>query len=298
MEHYDVLLFDPYFCDLIVTGLPEIPRLGADLFGTAMGIEAGGTYNTVRALHRLAVRVGWACDFGNDLFSQFVLSEVDKEGVDTRLFRRHDKPVRIFSLAFSFAHDRGFIGFMDPLETVDRIPYIYEYRPRVILVNGLETGDSGLAMARVAHEVGAVVFVDSQATSNTLQTPGVIELLQVTDVLLINVSEAMHITGAASRDEAGLRLREFTPLVILKSRAEGAFAYTQTSIIHAPALNVEAIDTTGAGDCFNAGFIAAYLRGDSLETQLRLGNICGGLSTTAHGTVATPTLEAALQYLS
>ena len=297
MQNYDVLMFDPYFCDLIVTGLPELPRLGLDLFGTGMGIEAGGTFNSVRALHRLGVRVGWACDFGNDLFSQFVLSEVAKEGVDAGLFRRHDRPVRIFSLAFSYVHDRGFISYMDPIEAVDRVPYIYQYCPKVIMLNGLETGSAALSLIQAAHEVGAVVFADSQSTSHTLETPGVIETLRVTDTLMVNVSEALGLTGAASRDEAGQRLAEFAPLVVLKSGAEGSFAYTAAGMIHAPALVVDPIDTTGAGDCFNAGFMAAYLRGDALETQLRLGNICGGLSTTAHGTIATPTLEAALQYL-
>lgn len=298
MQNYDVLMFDPYFCDLIVTGLPELPRLGLDLFGTGMGIEAGGTFNTVRALHRLGVRIGWACDFGNDLFSQFVLSEVAKEGVDQGLFRRHDRPVRIFSLAFSYVHDRGFISYADPLETVDRVPYVYEHRPKVIMLNGLETSEEGFALVRAAHDVGAVVFADSQSTSNTLETPGIIEMLRMIDGLLINVSEAISLTGASDRDEAGQRLAEFSPLAVLKSGAEGCYAYTASSTLHVPALTVNAIDTTGAGDCFNAGFIAGYLRGDSLAAQLRLGNICGGLSTTAHGTVATPRLRAALQYLS
>ena len=78
---YDTLIFGEYFCDLIVTGLPELPRLGADLFGTGLGMLAGGSFNTVRALHRLGAQVGWVCDFGNDLFSQFVLSEVRQEGM-------------------------------------------------------------------------------------------------------------------------------------------------------------------------------------------------------------------------
>jgi sugar/nucleoside kinase (ribokinase family) len=297
MANYDVLLFDPYFCDLIVTGLPELPRLGADLFGTAMSIEAGGTFNTVRALHRLQMRVGWACDFGSDLFSQFVLSEVRKEGVDTTLFRLHDEPVRVFSLAFSYVNDRGFISYMDHIERVDRRPYIYEHQPSAVLMQGLETGESGRALAQAAHDVGAIIFLDSQATDKSLATPGVSEMLGSADILLINASEALTITGAETADEAGVRLTEFSPLVVLKSGAEGAFAYTERRRVHSPALNVNVVDTTGAGDCFNAGFIAAYLRGQSLEICLRLGNVCGGLSTTAHGTVATPTLETALQYV-
>src|SRR5215207_4860721 len=189
MASYDVLLFDPYFCDLIVTGLPELPRLGADLFGTDMGIEAGGTFNTVRALHRLQVRVGWSCDLGNDLFSQFVLSEIRKEGVDTSLLRIHDKPVRVFSLAFSYRHDRGFISYMDPVEPVDRGPYVYEHQPNAIIMHGLETSESGRALVQAARDMGATVFLDSQSTSKTLATPGVPEMLRSIHVLLINESE-------------------------------------------------------------------------------------------------------------
>ncbi len=295
MGGYDVLLFDPYFCDLIVTGLPELPRLGADLFGTGMGIEAGGTFNTVRALHRLQARVGWVCDFGNDLFSRFVLSEVANEGVDTGLFRIHDKPVRVFSLAFSYAHDRGFISYMDPVEPVDRLPYIYEHQPRAILLNVLETGAAGLALARAAHEVDATVFLDTQATNATLETPDVTDMLRAADVLLLNASEAVGITGASSRDDAGRLLAELTSLVVLKCGADGAYAYQAGTIIHSPALRVTVVDTTGAGDCFNGGFIAARLRGEPLETCLRFGNICGGLSTTAHGAANTPTLDDVLR---
>lgn len=297
MSAYDVLLFDTYFCDLIVTGLPELPRLRADLFGTGMGIEAGGTFNTVRALHRLGVRVGWTCDFGNDLFSQFVLSEVEKEGVDRSLLRIHDRPVRVFSLAFSYVNDRGFISYMDRLEPVDRTRYVYEYRPKAVLLNALETDPSGMALAKAVREVGGTLFVDSQSTDKTLDTPGAVELLRATDVLMINTSEALALTGESDRDAAGKRLAELTPLVVLKSGGDGAYAYTADRVIHSPALKVEVVDTTGAGDCFNAGFIAAHLRGESLEMCLRLANICGGLSTTAHGTVTTPTLEEALQYI-
>lgn len=293
--NYDVLLFDTYFCDLIVTGLPELPRLGADLFGTGMGIEAGGTFNVVRALHRLNVRVGWACDLGNDLFSQFVLSEIRKEGVDTSLLRIHDKPVRVFSLAFSYVNDRGFISYMDRLERVDRTPYIYQHKPRAILMNALETDEAGTALVRAAREVGTTVFLDSQSTDKTLSTPGVVEILGAVDALLINASEALSLTGANNVDEAGGRLSAITPLVVIKRGADGASAYQGDQRLHSPALQVSVVDTTGAGDCFNAGFIAAYLRGEPLEMCLRYGNICGGLSTTAHGTVATPTLEQVLQ---
>src|SRR5690349_19325767 len=137
---YDILVFGEYYCDLIVTGLPELPRLGADIAGTGMGIEAGGAFNAVRALHRLGTRVGRASNLGNDLFSQYVLSEVRKEGIDTSLLRLHNHPVRMFSLSFSYTHERGFISYVDPLEDLGRPRLIRENPPRGVLLTGLEFG--------------------------------------------------------------------------------------------------------------------------------------------------------------
>jgi len=58
---------------------------------------------------------------------------------------------------------------------------------------------------------------------------------------------------------------------------------------HQPAFAVKVVDTTGAGDCFNAGFLYGYVKGLPLDACLRYGNICGGLSTTRRGCQAAPT---------
>ena len=111
----DVLLFGDYFCDIIITGLSEIPHLGADVFGDSMEIAPGGAYILAVALHRLGVNVRWAAYLGDDLFSRFLFEEAKKEGIDTSLFQQTDGPLRSLSLSFSFAHDRGFISYTDPV---------------------------------------------------------------------------------------------------------------------------------------------------------------------------------------
>jgi sugar/nucleoside kinase (ribokinase family) len=287
---YDILLFDGYFCDLIVTGLPEPPRLGADLFGSGMGITAGGTFNVVRAVHRLGMRVGWACDFGNDLFSQFVLAEVRKEGVETNLLRLHDRPVRSFSLSFSFSEDRGFISFSEPLERAPRLPYIEKYRPRAVLVHDLGDRSTLFEIGKAVRQQGGLLFLDCQSTNLDLNSPGVIEALRAVDVFLPNESEACQLTGACSAEQSAEILAAHTRLVVIKQGSCGALARTGDCLVRSPAFPVTVLDTTGAGDCFNAGFIFSYLRGDPLEMNLRYGNICGGLSTTGYGTDSTPTL--------
>jgi len=286
----DFLVFGDYCCDLIVTGLPELPRLGADIFGSDMGIEVGAAFNTVRALHRLGTRVAWAAQFGSDLFSQFALERIRAEGVDTRLFVQLDRPLRSMSLSFSFTHERGFISYADPLDPLDRVRIIRENPVRCVHFTGMEYGEGFLEAVAAAHAVGAIATMDCQHVSATLETPGFAAALQAIDWFLPNAGEAMQLTGAANPEEALRILAHLSHRVVVKQGAQGALACVGEELRCAEAIPVEAVvDTTGAGDCFNAGFLRSYLRGDDLLTCLRYGNICGGLSITSHAACATPT---------
>jgi sugar/nucleoside kinase (ribokinase family) len=81
--------------------------------------------------------------------------------------------------------------------------------------------------------------------------------------------------------------------------AEGALAARGAETVRAPALKIKVVDTTGAGDSFDGGFLYGFLNGWSLERALRLGAACGSLSTRkAGGTTAQATLEEARQYAS
>lgn len=297
MSGYDVLLFDGYFCDLIITGLTEVPKLGKDLFGAGMGIHAGGSFNTVRALHRLGMKPAWVCDFGNDLFSQFVLSDMQQEGVDTTWLRLHDSPVRSFSLAFSLSGDRGFISYKDPAEPYDRVPYIYETRPACLLLSWLDPGPDVHRLVAAAREIGAQILMDCQSTELTLQTPGVLEILGQVDVFFPNASEAMFLTGAPDVEQACEKLAQVTKRLVVKNGEHGAIARWAGSYLEVPSIPVDAVDLTGAGDCFNAGFLYGWLREEPLEQCIRKGNICGALATTAPSTIATPTEKELLEHL-
>jgi sugar/nucleoside kinase (ribokinase family) len=290
MTHdYDVLLTDGYFCDLIFTGLPELPRLGADLFGTGFDMVPGAVFYTALALHRLGVRAGWACDFGDDFASRFVLEAASREGIDDSLFRLHDRPLRRVSVAFSYAHDRGFISYQDPLPNDSPIPLIERHRPRIVLLSHLRYGPDLLALAEATHACGGLVYMDCQARPETLADPDVVAALRAVDIFAPNRDEALHLTGAATAEQALARLADLTPTVIVKCGADGAIAQRGDLVAGAPGIAVPVVDTTGAGDCFNAGFMDGYLRGEPLELCLRRGNICGGLATTARGGGALPT---------
>ena len=103
------------------------------------------------------------------------------------------------------------------------------------------------------------------------------------DLFLPNRREALRLTGATTLEKALLSLGELCPYVVIKDAAEGAWANYHGELFTAPALNIEPVDTTGAGDAFNAGFIKAWLEGKTPLECLRYGNILGGLSTLGLG---------------
>ncbi len=295
-----VMVLGDYFCDFILTGLKDVPRLAADVFGDELVITPGGGYITATGLHRLGINVEWVADLGNDMLSQFVLAEARREGLSERLFRLHDKRLRKLSFSFSFTHDRGFISYCDPHLARLPVELVEERRPAWVVNPPLNGEPETHAFLEAVHRRGGRVYLDCQYVGgDTLNTPGLADMLRAADIFAPNRSEAQQLTGARSAEEALARLMEFSPIVVIKCGADGALAGACGQTWHAPALAVNVVDTTGAGDCFNAGFLAAHVRGESIETCLRWGNISGGLSTTClGGTAGAPTLTQLQEWLN
>jgi sugar/nucleoside kinase (ribokinase family) len=127
---------------------------------------------------------------------------------------------------------------------------------------------------------------------------GVYELLSQIDVFLSNENEAIAISGLESLDAVAGKLAARARVVALKMGAEGGLALTCDAQYRAPAIPVDVVDTVGAGDTFDAGFVYGYLQGWSLDKALKLGIACGSLSTRKSGGLeGQPTLEQAQAYL-
>ena len=286
---YDIILPGTYFCDLVFTGLSGMPSLGKEIFGNGFDILPGGTFNTALALHRLGLRTGWAADFGNDFFSQIVLRAARREGLDGSLFRMHDFPLRSVTASLSYPEDRAFISFMDPMEARLPAEEVRQYKPRCLLLPWLVYDEDAIRLIQLARQQGTFVYMDSQSNEATLQDAGVVEAIRSVDVFAPNATEAQRLTGKGPVEEALACLAELAPLVLIKLGKDGVIARQGKQVVRAPAIKVAVVDTTGAGDCFNAGFLYGYLNGKPLEACLRYGNLCGGLSTTARGCMAAPT---------
>jgi sugar/nucleoside kinase (ribokinase family) len=148
---------------------------------------------------------------------------------------------------------------------------------------------------KTAHSLDLTTSLDTNYDPAEWWDGGLQATLAQTDIFLPNEIELRAITGQ-SEPEAGLAwLAERIPLVAAKLGPHGAIARRGPDMFQADSLSVSVVDTTGAGDSFDAGFIYGYLAGWDIGRALRLGCVCGALSTqAAGGTAAQPTLEQAL----
>lgn len=285
---YDVIVSGAYFFDLIFTGLPQMPELGKEIFGTGFDVLPGGTFNTVIALHRLGIRVGWHTEFGSDFFSGYIMQMARDTGLDDALFQVHDHPWVNISASLSFAEDRAFVTYTDSYQP-RQLPDLAQHLTRCLLLPVLYLNDDLIPASQQARARGGMVYMDCAETDISIQDPAVRRALAAVDVFAPNAKEALQFTGAATIEEALDQIAALVSTVVIKLGPEGAIARQGSETVRVPALPVQVVDTTGAGDCFNAGFVLGHLRGEPLERCLYLGNIVGGLSTMARGTRGVPT---------
>jgi sugar/nucleoside kinase (ribokinase family) len=283
--HYDVIVVGDYCLDLIFMGLPGPPEAGREVVAEAFDAVPGGTCNAVFAMHRLGIRVGWAGDFGADTYSRTILEQARGEGLDDRLFVHHERPMRRVTVSASFPGERAFIAYYDPDPPIPAgIKALARASARLVYVPGLYTGGAFKLGMQLMHAKGMRLAMDGNTNDDaTLADPKVEQSIRGADLFFPNRAEALRLTGESDLERALLALGRLCPLVVVKDGPNGAQAIQSGQETCSPAIPVSPMDTTGAGDAFNAGFIKAWLDGLDLAQCLRWGNIVGGLSTLGAG---------------
>lgn len=282
---YDIIVVGDYCLDLIFAGLPAFPELGVEVVASAFSMTPGGAYNAAAAMHRLGLRVGWAADFGDDDFSGFILERAQADGLDTALFVRHRRPLRMITVAASYPEDRAFIAYYDPAPAVPAaIKALSRAAARAVYIPAITHGALFEAGRLLVRAKGMKLIMDGNSHEDVhLADPEVRRAVGSVDLFMPNAREACRLTGEEDLPAAMGALSGLVPLLVVKDGAGGAYACRGGEVLHEPALAVTPVDTTGAGDCFNAGFVTAWLQGRPLRECLRWGNVAGGLSTEGMG---------------
>ena len=291
MKKYDVLVYGPIFCDLIFTGLNTLPILGQEIFSEDFTLTAGGSAIVAHGLHRLGVRVGLIADLGNDPISSLIWAILGDLGLDRSLIQKHNQPLKKITVALSYPNDRAFVSYVDLVNVPRNFPTLFrETNLKHLHLCSLLAMKDHPKIIQQAHAAGLTVSMDPGWEESTLTEPAFVKTLWDLDIFLPSESELCKIASEGVTEIAAKTVfsKMENAMLIVKQGEKGSTAYTNEvpQGLHTPALRVDTIDTTGAGDSFDAGFLFAYVKGQDLETCMKTGIICGSLSTTRVGGIA------------
>ena len=301
---FDVLVAGEVNPDLILTG-DVVPTFGQaeQLVGTA-DLEVGSSSAIFACgASRLGLRVAFVGICGDDLFGRFMLERLQARRVNVaHLHSASDQHTGI-SVILNRGADRAiltFLGSMGALRADDldddllrgaRHLHVSSY----FLQTGLRPGLPDL-FAR-ARGLGLTTSLDTN-WDPAQEWNGVLDVLDKTTIFLPNAAEACAIARTPEAAVAASRLAMRAEIVAVKLGSDGALGAQGANIVQVPSFPVTPVDTVGAGDAFDAGFLYGYLQGWKLEKSLRFGAVCGALSTQASGGIeAQPTTEQALRHL-
>jgi sugar/nucleoside kinase (ribokinase family) len=299
---YDLVVLGDANPDLVLRGDVD-PAFGqAERLVDDATLTVGGSGAiTACGAARLGLRVAFCGVVGDDVFGRFLRDELVARGIDVRALRVDaDRPTGV-TVVLSKGQDRAILtalGTIASLDAADVDPALLRDARHVhvsaaFLQTALLPGLAGLF--DVVHAAGATTSIDPNWDPTERWDGGLSDVLPRTDVFLPNDAEVTRIAGVDDVNEAARRLAEVVGVVVVKMGAEGAFAvHADAEPVRVTGRAVEAIDTTGAGDSFDAGFLAASLEGRPLADAVAFAAACGALSTRASGGVdAQPTRDEA-----
>ena len=292
-KHLDVLVAGDLFVDLVMSGFAAWPPSpGQEVFAERFYKEAGGgAAITACGLAKLGVNAGVLGVVG-EIDGQWVLDRLRSNHVNTSLIGQSAQEPTAVTVSISSATERTLLTYMGANRELP-----------ALLQRGASRGE--FAKARHVHlasapqparasdlflaiaEQGCSQSVDVGWHPEWLSDPRSRAALHHVDIFLPNEREASLMTGEC---EPRLILEAFRKMgmkrVALKLGPPGSALLYDEKIMFCGPIPVQAVDATGAGDCFDAGFLFAWLRGDDPESCLKAGTICGALSTRQLGGIA------------
>jgi sugar/nucleoside kinase (ribokinase family) len=284
----DVIVAGELYADLILGGFEFWPEPGQEAFAKdyhrAIG---GGTSITACGMAKLGSRTAVLGVIGAD--GEWLIEQLEGCGVATAQIVTDPQEPTGFTVAVTGPHDRAFFtypganrGFRNALAIAAAAERLYTARHVHLAYSpNLATAPELFEQIRAN---GCTLSLDVGFHEEWLRDPRTREVLRRIDIFFPNAVEAQQMTGETDPRrtlcwfaDAGMAR------VALKLGPLGAALLWDGDIIFGSAPHVEPLDTTGAGDCFDAGFLHGWLRGEPPERCLAIANICGAYSTEAYG---------------
>jgi ribokinase len=289
----DVVVVGDLFADLIMSGFASWPaRVGEELFAEHFCREiGGGAAITACGLAKSGAKVAVVGVVG-ETDGQWLIDSLETRGVNTSAIQRSSSEPTAVTVSISSATDRAFLTYMGANR---ELPAMFKKvasrgelakARHIHLAFAPEAAEAGNLFKELTAQ-GCTLSVDVGWHPEWLSDARCREALRAVDIFFPNEREATLMTGETEPrgilqafEKAGLRT------VALKLGQAGAGLLSDGAITFCEPITVQSVDTTGAGDCFDAGFLYAWLRGDDPQNCLKVGTICGALSTRCLGGIA------------
>ncbi len=292
--------------DLVLQNYHAFPQLGREVLVDDVSLTLGSASAICAAgLARLGESVSFVGKLGCDAWGDLVMETLRNLGVDLAHVLRDPRIKTGITVSITSAKDRAlvtYLGSIAALRAAD-IEDAWLAGCRHLHVSSFFMQealrpDVGALLAR-ARRLGLTTSIDPGFDPSEQWGADLVEALDEADLFFPNEVELARVTGKTDPAAALRALAGRRALTVAKLGARGAMALVEGRIIHVPAFPVEPVDTTGAGDSFNAGFLHGWLAGRNIVESIRFGAACGALSTQGlGGTAAQPTPERVAEFLA
>ncbi|MCJ7841553.1 carbohydrate kinase family protein [Lederbergia sp. NSJ-179] len=288
LSENNVVVIGELNVDFILTGEEVIPEWNREKLINEFNLVLGSSSAiTACCLAGLGLNVRFVGMVGDDSFGEFCIEKLKARGVDTSYVKKIPNIKTGVTLSFSTSKDRGLLTYMGS------IPHLM---PKDLPENLLGIADhihfGSYYLQKGMQEYWNQLFSDAHkygiSTSFDVgwdpyeewNRDSISELLQYTDLFIPSKDEFQHIFfDLRDRNRISEKLPEKRGMIVIKCGAEGSCAIVGNEMNKAPGYPVNAVDTTGAGDSFNAGLICGYLEGKRDLELLSFSNACGALAT-------------------
>lgn len=282
-----------------------IPKVQTQVTTESVRImPGGGAANTPSALARMGLKVGVFSKVGDDLTGEFIRRELGKLGVDVSGIQvsAHDTTPMTY-VGIHTDGDRTFIHTPGANATlswsdlnIDRVLATDYLLYQDLWVLAAMDGEPAARLLAAAQKRGVVTFLD-ECFGYGPKRDSLELMLPHCDYVIPSVDDLRVIyPGTSDQELADRLLGEGARVVVLKMGSEGCLVAQGEDRVRVPALPAKVVDTTGAGDCWDAGFIAGLSRGEDIVTAARIGNACAAFSIEAvGGSTGVPTYAAVRQ---
>ena len=280
--------------DLIFSKINRFPEMGSEVLAGKSFLDIGGSGGIFSAvLSRLGVETYIISEIGNDHFGRFLMDKLREFGVNTDLIKVSENKNTGITVTASYPEDKyqmselitintmNFVKIQkDIIEDTNHIHFTSYYMMKNLIPKYMDI------IKEIKKINNSITFsIDTNDDPDDNWNDNLLAVLKNIDILFLNKKEALRISGSTDIKGAVEMLNDLVDMVVIKLGSKGSLARLTGDLIEAKALKIDFLDSTGAGDNFDAGFIYGYLKGLDTESTLRIANICGGKSVGSIGGV-------------